>query len=133
MCSFNENTIYAFAGTDGYTPLNSIEKYSETTKNWILLPPISQMNYGVARIDGFAHQISSRNIIIFGGKRPSYMNAIVECSIFNIETMEFKGGISMKAETAGSASICLLKDRIYVLGISAQWFDCRERKWNFIL
>jgi len=43
LCSFNSNIIYAFGGTDGHTPLNSIEKYENSKNQWVLLPPLLQI------------------------------------------------------------------------------------------
>ena len=130
LCPFDGNTLYAFGGTDGHTPLNSIEMFSESTQGWRLLSPIIQTNYAVARNGGYAHQISGQDILIFGGKGVVYKQPIQQCYVFNTMKKEFVGSLQMESESFDNVGIHLEHEKLYVLGSCAQLYNCRTKLWS---
>ena len=130
LAEFNYNCIYAFGGTDGHTPLNSIERYLDN--KWELLPPVSQSHYAVSRIGGYAHQISKNHILIFGGKNPLYKNHVGQCFVFNVTSKAFTGNIEMFEESFKDIGVFMCKSKLYTLGSTAQCFDCKKGLWRLL-
>jgi len=130
LCSFNSNIIYAFGGTDGHTPLNSIEKYENSKNQWVLLPPLLQMCYVGTRNGGFARQISAHEILIFGGKGTVYKQPIQQCFIYNAIKEEFVGSNNMEPEKFDNIEAHLENEKLFVIGGNIQYYDCKSKKWT---
>ncbi len=128
LCAFNGNCVYAFGGTDGHTPLNSIECYRSSSQDWQLLPPTVKQGYVVSRYGGCAHQISAQEIMILGGKG-RYAQPVQECYIYSAKKNEFVGSLEMGAENADNLEIHLEQDQLYVLGETAQLYNCHTKTW----
>jgi hypothetical protein len=132
VCTFDNNTIYAFGGTDGYSPLNSAEKLSEGVNYWETLPDFCQFNSPQLRIAGMAHQISTNEIMIFGGYKNNRKEPAEECLIYNVQkrclTAQVK--IPLEARFIERGAIYLEREKLFVLAKNVFLYNAKKKEWS---
>jgi len=64
--------IYAIGGHDGYSYLNTVEKYDDTTNTWMF---IGSLNYPRCRMSAVVSS-DLRNIYVFGGYNNGALNSV---------------------------------------------------------
>jgi len=132
LSTFNNNTIYAFGGSDGYSPLNSAERLIEGDDWWQSLPDFCQFNSSQLRIAGMAHQISANEIIIFGGYKNNRKEPAEECLIYNIQKkcLTAQVNIPLEARFIERGTMHLEHEKLFVLARNVFLYNAREKKWS---
>ncbi len=130
LCQFNNNVIYAFGGTDGYSPLNTTERYVDGGQAWTSLPDFAH-TASQLRLSGFALQISRNEILIFGGRGGRYRTPVMDSLVYNAEKRRVTGTVRMAAgEPCENVGLHMEHEKVYVLGNRVHVYNCRERKWQ---
>eukprot|EP00826_Nyctotherus_ovalis_P048608 TRINITY_DN5745_c0_g1_i29.p1 TRINITY_DN5745_c0_g1~~TRINITY_DN5745_c0_g1_i29.p1 ORF type:complete len:331 (+),score=31.35 TRINITY_DN5745_c0_g1_i29:98-1090(+) len=128
LCCFNNNTIYAFGGSDGYNPLNSVERLKEGSNRWEKLPDFCKIRSPELRTAGMAHQISVNEIMIFGGL---HRNPINRCTVYNVSKQRITGSVNMAdSEDVVNMGIHMKREKLYAFGTHVHAFNCKAKAWN---
>ena len=133
LSSFNNNTVYIFGGSDGYSALNSVERLIENNNSWEMLPDFCSFNNPQLRVDGMAKQISLNELIIFGGYLIPQKSPMMISLIYNVRKGKITGKISMKSsEVTVNMGVHMEHELLYAIGTKVHVFNCKTKTWNTI-
>jgi len=133
LCVFSNNFLYAFGGTDGYSPLGSVERLGSNSKQWEILPDFcNDTTNAFLRVGGHAQQISKKEIMIFGGHSRTRLTPINACAIYRVDLKKIINSVEFK-EAENEYGIHMEHEKIYAIGEKkVHVYDCREKLWKLL-
>ena len=135
MCAFNDQYLFAFAGRVNQKEyVDVIEAYDTKRNTWKVFDGVDKKQW-VPGYMSVAYQITSNEMIIFGGKS-ALMNQIFDgVFVFDLENMEVKERSSLVNPCSFMNTPLVFNQSIYCYGndVYVHKYSIPEQKWSAVL
>lgn len=135
LCSFGNQYLFAFGGRVSQKQyVDVIEAYDSKRNTWRVFDGVDKKQW-VPGYMSAAYQITSNEIIIFGGKSALMQQIFDGCFVFDLEKMEVKERGSLVNPCSFMNTPLVFNNNIYCYGndVYVHCYSIPEQRWTGIL